>query len=41
VGEGTGGVVSASYTIQVTGTATNLAGAVVTHSTTLALTVQQ
>ena len=41
VGEATGGVLSQSYTLNVTGTATNLAGAVVAHSTVLTLTVQQ
>ena len=41
VGEGTGGVLAETYTLQVTGTATNLAGVLVTHATTLTLTVQQ
>ncbi len=41
VGEGTGGVLAQTYTFQVAGTATNLAGKVVTHTTTLTLTVQQ
>lgn len=41
VGEGGGVVVSKTYTVQVTGTSTNLVGAVVTHSTALTLVVQQ
>ncbi len=41
VGEATGGVLSQSYNLSVTGTATNLAGVVVTHSTPLSLTVTQ
>ena len=40
VGESLGGVVSQSYPLQITGTATNLAGAVVTHAVALTLTVQ-
>jgi sugar lactone lactonase YvrE len=40
VGDGTGGVLARTYTLQVTGTATNLAGYVVTHTTPLTLTVQ-
>ena len=41
VGEGIGGVLAQTYTVQITGTATNLAGKVVTHTTALTLTVQQ
>ncbi len=41
VGEGVGGVISQGYSVQITGTSTNLLGAVVTHSTVLTLTVQQ
>ncbi len=41
VGEGTGGVLAQTYTLQVMGTGTNLAGRVVTHGTALTLTVQQ
>ncbi len=41
VGEGLGGAVAQTYTLQVTGTATNLAGAVVSHSAPLTLTVNQ
>lgn len=40
VGEGTNGVLAQSYTVQVTGTATNLAGQVVVHSVPFTLTVQ-
>lgn len=41
VGEGSGNVLAQTFAIQVTGTATNLAGAVVTHSTQVTLTIQQ
>lgn len=41
VGEGTGGVLAQTYTLQVTGSGTNLAGVLVTHSASLTLTVQQ
>ncbi len=41
VGEGLGGVVAKTYTLQITGTGTNLAGAVVSHSVPLTLTVKQ
>lgn len=41
VGEGIGGVLKQTYTVQVTGSATNLAGATVTHSLPLTLTVSQ
>jgi len=40
VGEGDGGVVAQTYTVQITGTATNLAGATVTHNATVMLTIQ-
>ena len=40
VGEGTNGVLAQSYTVQVTGTGTNLAGQVVVHSVPFTLTVQ-
>jgi sugar lactone lactonase YvrE len=39
VQEGTTGVLARTYTLQITGTATNLAGAVVTHTLPLSLTV--
>lgn len=41
VGEGSGGVTSQSYTVQITGTSTNLVGAVVSHSTAVTLVIQQ
>ena len=41
VGEGTGGVLAQTYSLQIRGTSTNLAGDVVVHSTALTLTVQQ
>lgn len=41
VGEGTGTLTSKTYSLQITGTSTNLLGAVVTHSTGTTLIVQQ
>ncbi len=41
IGEGTGGVLAQTYSLQIAGTATNLAGNVVLHTTAFSLTVQQ
>ncbi len=41
LGEATTGLISQSYALQATGTGTNLAGVVVSHSVPLTLTVQQ
>ncbi len=41
VSEGEGGLTSTTYTLQITGTSTNLIGAVVTHSMGATLVVQQ